>query len=255
MSTLDRVLGRQPIQEVTTTGDIAPVMGTVPASRSIKRPKLARDIAKKKDRSSLVKSVIGRTDESEEAEYEEEEEHGDDSIIPTDAKKIKDFGMGVSALELKEPKLTKRGPDAPQEDDEKLLSPKAALVAPDVTPHSMTEIDPSDVPGPSGTTFKAADVEAPAPAAEMPSAAPGTDTFTNAMDTVLGRQRPSQVPRSAEGQVPPPTMESAAPPISPEAAAAMFSNGNDQLKQGQPMPEPKASDGKQVCESFRRFCG
>jgi hypothetical protein len=256
MSVLDRVLGRQDIAETTTTGDIAPVMGTVPATRSIKRPKLAREISKKNHRSDLVK-VLGRTVESEQGEYEEENEHGDDSIIPDDAKEIDKGSMAVSGIDLKEPTFTKRSPDSPQDEEDKLLSPRAALVAPDVTPDSMTEIDPSDVPGPSGSTFRAADAEPPATAPAAPAALGGqTDAFTTAMDTVLGRQRPTAVPRSADGNVPPPAMESATPAISPEAAAAMFSSGPvDPLKQGQPMPEPKAADAKQVCEAFRRFCG
>lgn len=253
MSDLDRVLGRRvPVRE-TTTADIAPVM--VGGGPGAKRPGLVKKKGddKEKQRRRAISGVLGTLGESEEEEHEDSQDE-DAGVIPKDAEEMEDGRHDPSGLNLKEPQFKKKAPDSPQDEREQLLSPKAALVAPDVTPDSMVEIDPSDVPGPEGETFRAVDTAPPQP----PSAAPeppgaGADRFTNTMDMLLGRTR-STAPAQSGGQ-PPPTMESA-PSISPEAAAAMFtSQVGDPLRQGQPMPDPKVGDGKAVLESFRRFCG
>jgi hypothetical protein len=270
MSDLDRVLGRSvPLRETTTTGDIAPVMTGGGMNGRPKRPGLV----KKKDAHRTrraVAGVLGTIGEAaEEEEYEETTEERE-GVIPKNAEELEDGRSDPSGLNLKKPEFKKATPDSPKNEKEALMSPKAALVAPDVTPDSMTEIDPSEVPGGEGETFKAPDVTRepiapspvppsigePVPGAPAATAAPGQDTFTTAMDTLLGRDRTqAQAPRPA-----PPTMESKQP-ISPEAAAAMFTapvdapSGDVLLKQNQPMPEHKIGDGKQVFESFRRFVG
>lgn len=267
MSDLDRVLGRSvPLRE-TTTADIAPVMvGGGPGVRP-KRPGLVK---KKDDRNRrrAIAGVLGATMEAaEEDEYEEATEQRD-GVIPKNAEEVEDGRTDPSGLNLKTPEFKKKAPDSPKDDREALMSPKAALVAPDVTPDSMTEIDPSEVPGGEGETFKAPDVtiEPPSPGPVPPNigeptpgepAAPqtGQDTFTTAMDTLLGRNRQ---PAASTPQAP--AMESQHT-ISPEAAAAMFTapvegvSGDALLRQSQPMPEPKVGDGKKVFESFRRFVG
>jgi hypothetical protein len=248
MSDLDRVLGRRaPIQEVTTASAI-PVVATVPSSRHAKRPALAGDEERKKKHARLISGVIGMR-ESDDVESTSSA----DSLIPKDAEESDGTERSAQGINVKMPKFKKADPDSPKNEEEQLLSPKAALVAPDVTPHSMTEIDPSDVPGPTATTFRAADAAAPAPAAAAPASIGQEDQFTHAMDALLGRDRTNPAPPST--RPPTPTMESQASPISPEAAAAMFSSGAiDPLKQGQPMPDPVVTDGKQVCEAFRKFC-
>jgi hypothetical protein len=249
MSDLDRVLGRRvPIQEVTTASAI-PVVATVPSSRHAKRAAMADDVERKKKHARLISGVIGMR-ESDDVESTSNE----DSLIPKDAEESDGTERSAQGINVKTPKFKKDDPDSPKDEQEQLLSPKAALVAPDVTPHSMTEIDPSDVPGPSATTFRAADAAEPPPAASTPVSIGQEDRFVNTMDTILGRDRSNPAPPAAS-RPPTPTMESSATAISPEAAAAMFSSGAiDPLKQGQPMPDPVVTDAKQVCEAFRRFC-
>lgn len=249
MSDLDRVLGRKaPIQEVTTASAI-PVVATVPSSRHVKRPAMADDAERKKKHARLISGIIGMR-ESDAVDSTS----NDDSLIPKDAEESDGTERSAQGINVKMPKFKKDDPDSPKDEREQLLSPKAALVAPDVTPNSMTEIDPSDVPGPASTSFRAADAAQAPPPTAAPSSIGQEDRFTHTMDTLLGRDRTQ--PSTPQGRpTPPPTMESQVPSISPEAAAAMFSSGPiDPLKQGQPMPDPVVTDAKQVCEAFRRFC-
>lgn len=268
MSDLDRVLGRSvPLQEVTTTGDVAPVMTGGGMNGRPKRPGLAK---KEKDRSRrAVAGVLGAIGEAaEEDEYEDSTEQRQ-GVIPANAEELEDGRSDPSGLRLKKPEFKKSNPDSPKDDRETLMSPKAALVAPDVTPDSMTEIDPSEVPGGEGETFKAPDVTIEPPAAGpvpadigAPVPEPGQDRFTTAMDTLLGKSRKPSPPEQAAPAAPAqPAMESKQPSISPEAAAAMFAapvegvSGDALLRQNQPMPDPKVGDGKKVYESYRRFFG
>jgi hypothetical protein len=253
MSDLDRVLGRRSAQinEVTTASAIPPV-ATVPAFRQAKRPALAKDAEEKRRKHNrLVSGVIGMTGMTE-AESTSDTE----SLFPEDAKESDGLDRLNPGIHVKKPQFKQDDPDSPKDEEEQLLSPRAALVAPDVTPNSMTEIDPSDVPGPKGSTFKAADAATPAPADASAPAAPDNgigdqDRFTNTMDTLLGRDRtqPTQPPTAMR----PPTVESRG--ISPEAAAAMFNSptGDALLAHGKPMAEPVVSDGKTIFEAARRF--
>jgi hypothetical protein len=249
MSDLDRVLGRRkPIKE-TTTASAIPVVATVPSSRHVKRPFKSDD---RKKHARLISGVIGMR----ESDGDVESTSSEDALIPKDAEESDGTERSAQGINVKTPTFKKDDPDSPKDEQEQLLSPKAALVAPDVTPNSMTEIDPSEVPGPASTSFRAADAaEAPTPTA-TPASIGQQDKFTNTMDTLLGRDR-TQPAAPPQGQPnPAPAMESfQPPPISPEAAAAMFSSGAiDPLKQGQPMPDPVVTDAKQVCEAFRKFC-
>lgn len=247
MSDLDRVLGRKPIQEVTTASAV-PVVATVPAFRQTRRPVKKDDDENRKRHARLVSGVLGMT---------EAETSDNDSLFPEDAEETDGSERPTSGIRLKKPEFSQRNPDSPKDEQEQLLSPRAALVAPDVTPDSMTEIDPSDVPGPKGTSFKVGDTatEAPAtaPAALDTVLGGGQDKFTSTMDTLLGhdrRQQPMQRPPSPAS---PATMETQA--ISPEAAAAMFiaPSGEAILAQGKPMADPVVGDGKTIFEAARRF--
>jgi hypothetical protein len=273
MNDLDRVLGRSvPLRETTTTGDVAPVMSGGGMNGRPKRPGLVKkkDDDAKAARGRAVAGVLGSIGEAvEEDEYEEASEQRD-GVIPKNAEELEGGRQDPSGLNIKTPEFKKRDPDSPRDEKEALLTPRAALVAPDVTPNSMTEIDPSDVPGPEGTSFKASEAAAEAPAPgptpaaigePTPPEAPGIgqqDTFTTAMDTLLGRSRQAaSAPTPGGRPAPPPAMESKQP-ISQEAAAAMFTTGSEVsgdalLRQNQPMPEPTVGDGKRVFESFRRF--
>lgn len=260
MSDLDRVLGRStvaaaPIRETTTTGDIAPVMTGGGLNGRPKRPGLINKRDKDRQRRTVA-SVIGATMESDEEDYERSQSDDLDGVIPDDAKEINTGDLNPSGIHVKEPEFKKRNPSTPSGGgNEEIMSATVALVAPDVTPDSMTEVDPSDVPGPTGTMFKVSDIPGePTPEAaphELP-ASPNQDKFTTAVDALLGRKR-SERPM---GNVPvPQTMESIkTPPISPEAASAMFSGKSGEELAYAPMPEHTPGDGKQILEAFRRFC-
>ena len=228
MSTLDRVLGRK-LGEATTTGDVCPVVATVPAWRHASR----KDRKRKK---SGVAGVIGEAVTQE-----------DDEIIPEDAEEAEEADFNAAmGINVRTPREKEEDPDAPQGEEEKLMTPRSALVAPDVTPDSMTEIDPADVPGKGmGKVFRAADLE-PQLSPDQPE--DHSDPAVSQMDVILGRQR-----GSPNGPGTPPM---GAPAVTEAAAAAMFATGavGDVLKQGEAMPEPAAAiDSKKVCEAARRW--
>lgn len=234
MSALDRVLGRK-LNETTTTGDIAPVMANVPTWQHIKRKK---DAEGRKKKSSEVAKVVGEAQEEEE-------------VIPADAEGAEEGDFNASqGVYVSKPKEQPKAPEQPTSDEEKLLTPAAALVAPDVTPDSMTEIDPSKVPGRSGgQSFRASDLNAPP---QQPGAQPGerTDPGVSQMDILLGRQRSN----TANGPgSPPPTQ----PIMTEDSAAALFStaSGEDLLRPGIEVPPPTQGrvDAKAVCEAARKF--
>lgn len=263
MSAIDRILGRPGrITEVTMSGDVPPMMAA-PSSRFSRRSKLSQEEDKKKRRASMVSGVIGMQSESEEKDYVKSGSD-DEGVIPQNAEEIEPGEHDASGLHLKAPKFKKDDPDEPTGEEEKLMSPRSALVAPDVTPDSMTEIDPSEVPGKRSTSFKALDLfkEPEPPLAAGPVG--GSDQFTSTMDTLLGHNRSSGYPGGAGGRTPPSpapaSMGESRQPISAEAASAMFEDGigegsgGDPLKQGVPMPDHTPGDGKKICEAFRKFC-
>lgn len=234
MSALDRVLGRK-LNETTTTGDIAPVMASVPAWQHIKRNK--DEESRRKKKSSEVAKVVG-----------ESQEEGD--VIPSDAEEAEDSDFNAAAgVHVPKPKEPKKNPDQAASEEEKLLTPTAALVAPDVTPDSMTEIDPSQVPGKSGgQSFRASDLNAPPQQPQQPG--DRTDAAVSQMDILLGRQR-SNTPNGPGS--PPPTQ----PVMSEDAAAAIFNqkSGDELLQPGVEVPPPTQGrvDARTVCEAARKF--
>lgn len=244
-------MGRKPIQEVTTADAIPPV-AAMPAFRQIKRPALAKNAQGKRKHNQLVNDVIGKSSVVEDSSTTDEE-----SLFPEDAEESDGTDRLNQGINVRTPKFKQADPDSPKDKEEQLLTPRAALVAPDVTPESMTELDPSDVPGPSGSSFKASDAAAQPTQAEPTPGAPaadlgGTDRFIGTMDTLLGRDRTQPMtPPTAQR---PPTVESR---MSPEAAAAMFNapSGDAILAQGKPMADPVVSDGKPIYEAFRKFAG
>lgn len=206
-----------------------------------------REDEAEKDRSAL-KRVVGEQKEG---------------VIPDNAEEIDGNGIGVLPKRLDPIVDVKRSPLQPSGEKEKLLTPYAALTAPDATPKALDPIDPSSVPGRGDTeSFRASDLEepegAPAPA-EAPVEQQGLDTgmdrATRAMDVLLGRSRsaaPARDHREFEraGAI---TSEAAAysalnikPPGMEETIGAA-------MVPGTPMPEHKTGDSKVICEAFRKF--
>jgi hypothetical protein len=252
MNSLNYVLGRGKLDEVTTTSAV-PVVATMPSARRTARSRPQDDDDEEDSKrhkrrarvSSTVRAVLG-------------EAHDDNSaVIPDDAEKIDSGDETAQALNLKKTKENPPDPAQPMGSEEKLLTPKAALVAPDVTPHSMTEIDPSEVPGPSAAqSFKTRDITVPAEAPSMSAPEAPTGGF-DAMDILLGRSHaPQRQTGHMSGGMNPPVQVESQQPISEAEAARLFNQGTasqDHVKQGQPMPDHVPGDGKTVFESFRRF--
>lgn len=187
------------------------------------------------------------------------------NIIPDNAEEIDDGSQSVLPKSMKPIKDVVQEPSYPYTEKEKLLTPYAALTAPDATPDALKPIPPSKVPGNTMQTFTSAELEksnVEEPEETIPPSAeefegPGVDKATRAMDVLLGRDRgarPAKTRAEAE-QAAAITTEAAAynalkidPPGMAETLAAT-------LTPGIPMPEPKQADGKPIYEAFRRFNG
>lgn len=232
MSTLDQILGREPVKE-----SVLPVMTgrTRPASmlrREAPEDKEESKLKKKARQSSVVASIIGM------AENEEE------SIIPDNAKQVDAFaspnipGMGEV------PSLDGKNPAEPSftVDDEELIQPSAALVAPDITPKVFELIDPSQVPVPPRPSGQP---PGPPTVTPMPTGAAG------ALDTILGRQHPNPAPNAP----PPVAVESFLHSINPGDIKSRVAEKLIPGQSGGFMPEHKEGDGQSVYNAFRTFIG
>jgi hypothetical protein len=176
----------------------------------------------------------------------------EDALIPDNAEDYEGGGQPYEKQQ-KPVKDVVMEPRDPYADKEKLMTPSAALVAPDVTPEAEQPIDPAKVPNTGGgVRFRASD-------AEREPAAPNQPLAKRAMDTLLGR--PSGPSQQAEPDAVV-TAESAYGLLgikSPdqlhleERSGAV--SGEAALRQGTPMPEHKNGDGQAVLSAFRRFVG
>ena len=181
-----------------------------------------------------------------------EAEDEDDSIIPADAEEIQNIA-GPSGIRVDD-RLVKADqepdePDSPSEiagsnaGEDELLTPRDALVAPDVTPQAMEPIDASEVP-------KGREPEAHGQVPKfVPSATPSSNT--NPMDVFLGRTstRPSKPEPQPDNVI---TAESAQASVNAMLSVGGAS-GNALLAQGSPMPEPKAGDASKIMEAFSKY--
>lgn len=179
---------------------------------------------------------------------EQQQEQPMDGIFPEDAEDLDDPSGSTLTTPLRSIKDVVQEPSHPTGEKEKLLTPYAALTAPDVTPQAMEPIDPSNVPGMEpADSFNSTDLSAEGVA---PNAEP-SPVMPNAMDVLLGRKRDqaASAEPTPQGTPPPPVMTE-------EAASRMFNSTGDttaSLNQGVPMPIPEPTDGRQVMEAFRRF--
>lgn len=178
----------------------------------------------------------------------EEQNDGEESIIPSDAEEI-DGVNGPSGIKLDQ-KMIDRDKDAeepdhpitPDQDAEQLMTPRDALVAPDVTPQAFEPIDPSDVPAPKS-------VPQPKPA---PAPVVNNQPEINPMDVLLGRVNP----RPGQSQIVPPpeqvvTAESAQATVN--TVLGVNGGSGDLLKQSVPMPDPTPSQPGKIMETFFKY--
>jgi len=240
---LARVMGTGPAPLVEATGDVAPVLANLP--RKTYRDRLAQ-MRQRRDPEGLddggdVRRVVGEAvDQPKETK----------PIIPPDAPEIDTVGEPIKKG-MRPVRDVVMEPNDPYADKEKMMTPTAALVAPDVTPEADKPIDPSAVPGASRQTFRAKDAEAEPAAETQPHSSVDT------MDILLGRQRGAPSRQQEPDQVV--TAESAYSQLGIQSPAAMnvteSSAGMGQvlLKEGQDMPEHVPGDGRKIMENFRRF--
>jgi hypothetical protein len=129
VSSIHRILG-----EMTTTGDIAPVMVGVSPVMMNRRRAQVNAIKPKGQKRARVKTAV----ESILGEDVDDDQPKEDSLIPDEAEVLK------TASEIEdESNDTNVGTPLGPED---LLEPSLALVAPDTTPNAKRELDPSLVP-------------------------------------------------------------------------------------------------------------
>ena len=175
---------------------------------------------------------------------EAEDEDEDEAIIPGDAEPI-DTVTGPSGIKMDKEKMDRdREPDEPDspvtpaEDAEELMTPRDALVAPDVTPDAFEPIDPSEVPRPK------------AQARPGPKTVPGQEI--DPMDVLLGRRTPTGTP-------PPPREEDNAPVTAESAQSTVNAvlgvgiSGEAALRRGQPMPDPEPAQPTKIMEAFYKY--
>lgn len=173
------------------------------------------------------------------------EDRDTDSLIPDNAVELDRY---TSTYELgfnKDLERKDAEPDPPtapatgteddaEEDTAQLISPKAALVAPDVTPHTLDPIDPSEVPAPAKTA-------APANAT---ASAPDFDP----LKVILGRST-AQAKQAPEPET----------PVTAESAQATINSllstvpPADLLGKGREMPPHQPSNPGKIMEAFARF--
>jgi len=239
---VDQILGRR----VAESGDVPPVLAGKPRRPlplRIQPPKDKNDdkLRAKARQSSVVASIIGMT------------ESDDESIIPSEAKLV-DTTLGGETIPgvRNDPLPSAEGPAEPQfmanVDGAELIQPTAALVAPDVTPNVMKQIDPSQVPAPPKS------IERPTPPPSVAAAQQmGHQTMSagarGAMDTILGRQNPApeELETMAESVV-------AAMNVNPAEITVKVAEALTPAQPGTSlMPDHKESDGKTVYSAFRRF--
>ena len=180
----------------------------------------------------------------------EAEREDAESIIPDDAEEVQNI-TGPSGIRLDdEPSKKDQEPDEPDtpsavpgSEEDQLLSPRDALVAPDVTPQSLEPIDASEVPAAKG-------VNVPKFVPSQPQAPPPPNQV-DPMDVLLGRtsNRPARPEAPPENVV---TAESAQATVNTLLNAA-GGGGQALLKPKQPMPDPASGDGSKIMEAFDKY--
>jgi len=266
-SILDQVMGRKP-----RVNEDVPVPCAALPRRSyrdrLEQQRLRRDpegteTNKKREEDSMDADLRAAVGESE-----EESSSDTKSIIPDGAEEI-DGATNVITTRLKPIRDVVQEPSYPSGAKEKLLTPYAALTAPDATPEGMSPLDPSKVPGmasPNKFSWSELQKAAPEPPQETVIPSTGGDTAVNAMDVLLGRNRGAGRPpvdaaeMAAAGQF---ATEEAAlasmgiqnPAIVEEAAAKASAAlvANPDPTGGSLMPEHVPADIKKVCEAARKW--
>lgn len=220
---VNQMTGRKSLRE-----DV-PLPSTVPSVNPRSRDRRAVR------RRSAAAMMMGMTEGAEDGE----------SIIPDDAEELDNIA-GPSGIRLdKEPMNRDRQPEepdgppeTPSDEEDRLLSPRDALVAPDVTPQALEPIDASEVP----------QAQKPPEAAQVPRfVKPGENV--NPMDVLLGRTN-QQVQ-----QMPPPenVMTAEAAQAQVNTLLSTGAAGEALLQHQKPMPDPTPGNASKIMEAFSRY--
>jgi hypothetical protein len=176
------------------------------------------------------------------------EDEQDGAVIPDDAKEVDSIqltAVGVTVGDRREEPDQDAPTDPFVQDEEGLIEPAMALVAPDATPHALTFLDPSMVPN----APRSARPTRPAPA-QPAGGQPPPEPSTSAMDLLLGRTgkpSPSSIAPQPSGEEVP--FES-----TPGFAASVLTE-EELLAHGREMPEHKQGDVRKTMAAFRMFMG
>lgn len=238
-----RVLGTQGAElEVSRPRPTPPAVREdvpVPVGAAPSKPTFRDRLRQRRLRNAKTATLRRALGEAESAE-------DSDSLIPKDAQTVDDFSMPGQRPQrpVRDVVLEPRDPYG---EKEQLMTPASALVAPDCTPEALRPLPPSGAGNPSGR-FRAQDAARDA----------GPATSGSALDVVLDRAQP---PLQQTPDVPV-TMEAAyrmlgvsAPGAQSDGSALAGGSvaGSQLLAEGRPMPDHKASDGRAICDVFRRF--
>ena len=210
----------------------------VPVPVGVPRSKSGRERNSIHRRTAAALLGLGEADEDE-----------DESIIPADAEDVHNI-TGPSGIRVDD-KAVKKDQEAPEPDhpsevpgsgEDSLLSPRDALVAPDVTPQAMEPIDASEVPHAKGQQ---------SPEGQVPRFIRAPQREVNPMDVFLGRTSASPAKPEAEPENVV-TAESAQATVNSILSVGGVS-GEALLRNTGPMPEPKQGDASKIMEAFAKY--
>lgn len=237
MSTLDQILGREPVTEDSPPVQMARTRPASMLRRQEPKDKEEKTLRDRARRSSVVASITGMAESDEEG------------IIPHDAKRVDPYSTENIPGTASTPPLDNTSPSEPSTSNahgEQLIPPTAALVAPDVTPKVFEPVDPSQVPAPPKPTGP------PGP----PTVSPESSPATGAMDTILGRQNPAPMSAPGASTPPPVAVESFVQSINPlDIKSKVAEKLVPAAAGGSSMPLHQEGDGRTVFNVARHLMG
>ena len=250
------LIGKKNLSEMTTAGDVAPVMTGAPilsnpsATAAQRRIPTEKPDKQRKLRNRVAAGIVGQV----------KEDSRDGFVIPDDAKEVTKLelaGDGLTAV--KTPDVPGQKIKNPYSGEEPLILPAASLVAPDVTPEAIFPLDPSQLPGGDrGQPPAAAPAQTQRPVLPGHSVPPPEPNAV--VDLMLGR--PNTPQQAAPPMEPAMSAESALSRLpgvpSPTAVALEETAGQSSVvlaaeQPGTPMPEHKEGNSRAIMDAFRRF--
>jgi hypothetical protein len=240
MSMIDEILGRADencsVVPVPATRQQRPIPGRKDPPKDEEEEKLRRQAVRRR---SVVASIIGMV------------ESDDEGIIPGDAERVDTLTGSEQIPGIHSDPLPKAEgpaePDGEGSDDDELIQPTAALVAPDITPNVMQPIDPSRVPAPVSRPQPPPSVAA----AQQMGAAEASADATGVLATILGRQNREPQPEAYEQEAVAESMVAAM--THPAIVKQRVAEALTPESAGAAMPIHQEGDGKTVYNTFRRF--